>query len=78
MNFKEPKFKIGDEAFYWSDAFGVLNRSVIDDCCYSAKKDAFTYKVKGRDNFVNFSDCDIYKTKKEAFESIKVVNILKK
>ncbi len=77
MSIKESKFAIGDEAFYWGDGFGTLNRSVIDDCCYSAKKGTYTYKVKGRDNFANFSDCDIYKTKEEAFETIKIVNVLK-
>ncbi len=73
-NIKDPKFNINDEVLYWdrNDCEVCLRRSVIVNFYFDGLKNFYEYKVKGIDNCYKFDESNLFKTKEEAFESVKI------
>lgn len=76
---KAPKFNINDEVFYWNgNGYEVcLRHSVIVNFYFDGLKNFYEYKVKGIDNCYRFDEFSLFKTKEEAFESVKICEMNK-
>ena len=73
------RFKIGDEVYYFDNEESrrtTLKHSCVTDIIYHAATDMYEYRVQGFYGRFLRNASSLYKTKEEAVESIKIIDVI--